>query len=192
MDALELLHQRRSMGKLEGPAPSADQLDALYRAALRAPDHKEMRPYRFIEFSGTGIDRLGEIFAESDRQTDPEISEKHLAAARKKPKRAPLIIAVIAHITPDNKKVPPVEQIITAGCAAHAMLYAAFAQGLGAMWRTGTYAHDRGVWQALGLGEHEQLLGYLYLGHPAGKLREAPREAHEKFVERWDGEEKGR
>ena len=37
MDAMTLLHERRSMGKLAGPAPSAEQLDALYRAALRAP-----------------------------------------------------------------------------------------------------------------------------------------------------------
>ncbi|WP_110666018.1 nitroreductase family protein [Salinicola halophilus] len=187
MDALELLHQRRSAGKLADPAPSAVQLDALYRAALRAPDHKEMKPYRFIEFSGAGLDRLGDIFAESDRQSEPDISDKHLASARKKAKRAPMIIAVIADITPDSKKVPPVEQIITAGCAAHAMLYAAYAQGLGAMWRTGTYAHDRRVWKALGLGKNEELLGYLYLGQPAGKLRGAPKEAYDKFVERWNG-----
>ena len=36
------------------------------------------------------------------------------------------------------------------------MLYAAYAQGLGAMWRTGTYAHDKIVWRGLGLGEHEE------------------------------------
>jgi CRISPR/Cas system-associated protein Csm6 len=40
MEAMQLLHERSSMGKLTGPAPSAEQLEAIYRAALRAPDHK--------------------------------------------------------------------------------------------------------------------------------------------------------
>ncbi|OLO02672.1 MULTISPECIES: nitroreductase family protein [Salinicola] len=185
MDAMTLLHERRSMGKLAGPAPSAEQLDAIYRAALRAPDHKEMTPYRFIEISGEGLDRLGELFARSDYQANPHIDDGSLDAARKKPRRAPMIIAVIARITPDLPKVPPVEQIISAGCAAHAMLYAAFAQGLGAMWRTGTYAHDRTVWRGLGLGEQEELIGYLYLGQPGGRYPDAPARNPADFVERW-------
>ncbi|MDH4572687.1 nitroreductase family protein [Salinicola acroporae] len=185
MDAMTLLHQRRSMGKLAGPAPTTEQLDALYRAALRAPDHKEMTPYRFIEISGEGLDRLGELFARSDYQANPHIDDGSLDAARKKPKRAPMIIAVIARITPDLPKVPPVEQIISAGCAAHAMLYAAFAQGLGAMWRTGTYAHDKSVWRGLGLGENEELIGYLYLGQVGGRYPEAPARDPEAYLERW-------
>ena len=44
MDAMTLLHERSSMGKLCSPAPDADQMDAIYRAALRAPDHKELTP----------------------------------------------------------------------------------------------------------------------------------------------------
>ena len=58
MEALTLLHERSSMGKLAGPAPSREQLDALYHAALRAPDHKELMPWRFIEFSGAGLDSV--------------------------------------------------------------------------------------------------------------------------------------
>ena len=65
MDALTLLHERSSMGKLGAPAPSAGQLEAIYQAALRAPDHKELRPWRFIEFSGEGRERLGELYAEA-------------------------------------------------------------------------------------------------------------------------------
>ncbi|WP_110647463.1 nitroreductase family protein [Salinicola peritrichatus] len=186
MDAMTLLHERRSMGKLTGPAPTAEQLDALYRAALRAPDHKEMTPYRFIEISGEGLDRLGELFAQSDYQANPHIDDGSLDAARKKPKRAPMIIAVIARITPDLPKVPPIEQVISAGCAAQAMLYAAYAQGLGAMWRTGTYAHDRTVWRGLGLDEHEELIGYLYLGQVGGRYPDAPARDPKDFVEHWN------
>lgn len=186
MDALTLLHERRSMGKLTGPAPTAEQLDALYRAALRVPDHQELAPWHFIEISGDGLDRLGELFAKADYQANPHIDDGSLDAARKKPKRAPMVIAVIARITPDLAKVPPVEQILSAGCAAHAMLYAAYAQGLGAMWRTGGYAHDKTVWRGLGLGENDELIGFLYLGQPGGRYPEPPLRHPDAFIERWD------
>ena len=67
MDALTLLHERNSMGKLMAPAPSAEQMEAIYQAALRAPDHAELTPWRFIEFTGGGLERLGELFAEAER-----------------------------------------------------------------------------------------------------------------------------
>lgn len=44
MDALTLLHERSSMGKLTEPAPSADQLSAIYQAALRAQTIKSCAP----------------------------------------------------------------------------------------------------------------------------------------------------
>lgn len=186
MDAMTLLHERNSMGKLMGPAPDREQLDALYRAALRAPDHKELTPWRFIEFSGEGIDRLGELFAEAEYQANPHIDEGTLDAIRKKPKRAPMIIAVIARIVPDQPKVPRIEQLLSAGCAAHGILLAAHAQGLGAMWRTGSFAFDKVVRKGLGLGEHDEIVAFIYLGQPGGRLKRLAERDPADFVERWD------
>lgn len=186
MDAMTLLHERSSMGKLMGPAPSAEQLDALYRAALRAPDHKELTPWRFIEFSGEGLDRLGELFAEAEYREDPHIDDVYLDAARKKPKRAPMVVAVIAKVTPDLPKVPKLEQVISAGCAAYAMMLAAHAQGLGAMWRTGHFAFNTTVHKGLGLGEEDEIVGFLYLGQPGGRHKPLPSRDPEDFIERWN------
>lgn len=186
MDAMTLLHERSSMGKLCSPAPDAAQLDAIYRAALRAPDHKELTPWRFIEFSGEGLTRLGELFAEAEFHNNPHIDDAALNAARKKPLRAPMIIAVVAKITPDQPKVPPLEQSLSAGCAAHGMLLAAQALGLGAMWRTGHYAFDPTVKKGLGLGEHDELVAFLYLGQMGGRHKPLPERDPADFVERWN------
>ncbi|SDK82995.1 Nitroreductase [Modicisalibacter muralis] len=186
MDAMTLLHERNSMGKLMGPAPERQQLDALYRAALRAPDHKELMPWRFIEFSGDGIDRLGDLFAEAEYQANPHIDEAKLDAIRNKPKRAPMIIAVIAKVVPDQPKVPRIEQLLSAGCAAHGILLAAHAQGLGAMWRTGSFAFDKVVRQGLGLCENDEIVAFIYLGQPGGRLKRLPEHDPADFVERWD------
>ena len=186
MDAMTLLHERSSMGKLMGPPPAPDQLEAIYRAALRAPDHKELRPWRFIEFSGEGLNRLGELFAEAEFREDPHAGDAVLDAARKKPLRAPMIIAVIAKVTPDVPKVPKVEQVISAGCAAHAILLAAQALGLGAMWRSGKYAFDPAVHKGLGLEEDDEIVAFLYIGQLGGRHKPLPEHRIDDFVERWN------
>ncbi|MBZ5486362.1 nitroreductase family protein [Halomonas aquamarina] len=185
MDALTLLHERSSMGKLVEPAPTAEQLDALYKAALRAPDHKELRPWRFIEFTGEGRERLGELFAEAEFQEDPGASDDTLNAARKKPLRAPMIIAVIAKVTPDLPKVPKMEQVISAGCAAHGILLAAHGLGLGAMWRSGKYAFDPVVRKGLSLEENDEVVAFIYLGNLGGRHKPLPQHDAADFVERW-------
>ncbi|MHB0776453.1 nitroreductase family protein [Halomonas sp. WWR20] len=185
MDAMTLLHERSSMGKLSGPPPDAEQLDAMYRAALRAPDHKELTPWRFIEFSGEGLDRLGDLFAEAERNKDPQADEKALDSVRKKPKRAPMIIAVIAKVVPDLPKVPPIEQVLSAGCAAQNILLAAQALGLGGMWRTGTFAFDETVRTGLGLDRDDEIVGFLYLGHLGGRHKPVPSRDPSDYVERW-------
>ncbi len=50
-----------------------------------------------------------------------------------------------------------------------AMQQAAFAQGFGGIWRTGTYAQLDFVKQALELGEDDEIVGFLYLGTPSGE-----------------------
>lgn len=185
MDAITLLHERSSMGKLVGPAPSREQLETLYRAALRAPDHKELRPWRFIEFAGEGLDRLGELFAEAEFREDPSASDDTLNAARLKPKRAPMVIGVVAKVTPEVPGVPKVEQVISAGCAAHGILLAAHALGLGAMWRSGKYAFDDTVRKGLRLGDHDELVAFIYLGQLGGRHKPTVEHDVESFVERW-------
>ncbi|RUR35992.1 nitroreductase family protein [Vreelandella populi] len=185
MDGLTLLHNRSSMGKLVEPAPTAEQMDAIYKAALRAPDHKELRPWRFIEFTGEGRTRLGELFAEAEFQEDPSASDDTLNSARKKPLRAPMIIAVIAKVTPDLPKVPKMEQVISAGCAAHGILLAAHAQELGAMWRSGKYAFDPVVRKGLSLDEDDEVVAFIYLGNLGGRHKPLPQHNVADFVERW-------
>lgn len=186
MDAITLLHERSSIGKLTEPGPSPEQLGDMYQAALRAPDHKELRPWRFIEFSGEGRERLGELFAEAEFQEDPSVSDETLNAARKKPLRAPMIIAVIAKVTPDIAKVPKMEQVISAGCAAHGILLAAHGLGLGAMWRSGKYAFDAVVRKGLNLDADDEVVAFIYLGSLAGRHKPLAQHSAADFVERWN------
>ena len=75
--------------------------------------------------------------------------------------------------------------MLAAGCAAHAILYAAHAQGVGAVWRTGALAEYPVIKAGLGLEDNEQLIAYMYLGPPFNSLRKAPEVDPTDFLSTW-------
>ncbi len=184
MDALELLHNRVSCPVLLEPAPSAEQMENLFKAAMRAPDHASLRPWRFLVVENEQREALGEVYLKAGLEDDPELSEAKQKKLRNAALRAPVVVVAIANKT-EHPKVPMSEQIITAGCATHAMLYAAHAQGIGAMWRTGPMAYHPTVMSELGLTEQEEIVGFLYLGTPK-VVRQAPEVDTTEYVTRWE------
>ncbi|BDM64756.1 nitroreductase [Shewanella sp. NFH-SH190041] len=169
MQALDLLLKRQSCPRLEAPAPTADQLAQILAAGMRVPDHGGLTPWQFIVAQDAGLTRLGDIFAAAASAAGGD--EANITRAAQLPLRAPMVITVAAKVQP-HTKVPALEQQIAAGCAVMAMQQAAFALGLGSIWRTGTYAFDRSVHEALELGGEDQIVGFLYVGTPVVKAPE--------------------
>ena len=113
-----------------------------------------------------------------------QYSQATLDKARAMPLRAPLVVVVVARLQ-DHFKVPKSEQLITAGCAAHAIELAAYAQGIGAVWRTGELSYNAHVAKGLGLTDGEEVVAFLYLGTPQNELRDAPKVSSAEFVKAW-------
>lgn len=187
MDALAALHQRVSITKLAEPAPDKTQLNQLFKAALRAADHGNMRPWRFLVIEKEGLVKLGDLFARVALANKPEITGPELERFKSMPLRAPMIIACIA-ATQENSKVPHIEQIIAAGAATQNLITAAFALGLGAVWRTGDMAYDPQVKAALGLVTNEELVGYVYIGTPSVPVHLPREQKPEDFFSYWSQE----
>jgi nitroreductase len=77
--------------------------------------------------------------------------------------------------------------LLAAACAAHGILLAAYAQGIGAVWRTGDLSYSAHVAKGLGLTAGEEVIGFLYLGTPQNPPRTAPKEDLAAFVQAWPG-----
>lgn len=185
MDALTALTTRVSPVALDAPGPSGDALASILEAAVAAPDHGRMRPWRFILIEGSARDKFGALLAESLRRREPAAPAGKLEAERKKALRAPLIV-VVAAVLQAGAKVPEVEQIVAVGAAAQNMLVAAYALGFGGFWRTGAIAYDAAMKRALGLAETDAIVGFLYLG--TTKTPGQPRQSDTVSVtRRWDG-----
>ena len=68
MQALDALLNRVSVPRLVDPAPDAAQREIMFGAALRSPDHGQLRPYRFLTVEGTARERMGALLAEALEQ----------------------------------------------------------------------------------------------------------------------------
>ena len=163
-DPLKALRRYSTPAKLLiDPAPDEAQLEQILEIAMGAPDHGRIRPYRFISIRGPARQALSDLFGRAVKQRDANVSAEYLKKQMDKPLRSPLIVVVVASLI-ESPKIPKIEQMLSAGAAAHNILLASNALGFGSVWLTGDNAYDPIVCEALGLADNEKIIGFVYLG----------------------------
>ena len=187
MISIDSLNQRRSVPsrQLGEPGPTAAQLDELLHAAIRAPDHGKLAPWRLLLVRGDARMRLGATLADLHSRKEPDIAPAALEKDRERFSHAPLIVAVIARIEDDHPKIPAQEQLLSAGCVAYNLLLGAHAQGFGAQWLTGWAAYDRDAAALLGLSRNERVIGFVHVGAAKEPAPERNRPAFADVVSEW-------
>ena len=168
MELFDAIYSRQSNGNIKPDPLPHELIEKLLAAAVQAPNHHKVRPWRFVVFSGAGRQRLGEALAQMRLQKNPTASEVVLAVERSLPFRAPVVIAIGVD-QPDGPKVLEIENVVAAACAGENLLLAAQALGLAAKWRTGDAALSPEVKAACGLTPDQHLIGFIYVGYPASE-----------------------
>jgi nitroreductase len=178
MDVFEAIHSRHSQGKvIQEPVPR-ELIEKLLSAAVQAPNHYKVRPWRFVVLTGSAREKLGEVFAASQLDRYPGLPPEALAKTRALPLRAPVLIAVGVD-KPTETKVLEIENICAAAAACQNLLLAAQAEGLAAKWRTGEWARDPNVKEFLGFAPDQHLVAFLYIGYPEFVAEYEPRPSFE-------------
>jgi nitroreductase len=165
MDTLGAIHTRQSVGKVKPNPVPRETIEKLLSAAVQAPNHYKVRPWRFVVLTGASREKLGEVLASSLKEKQPDFPPEAFAKESSKPLRAPVVIAVGVD-KPTEAKVDQVENICATAAAVENLLIAAHAEGLGAKWRTGGPATDPMVKQFLGFEPDQHLIAFLYIGYP--------------------------
>jgi nitroreductase len=172
MDALELLMSRTSAVRLTDPAPTPETLKVILEAAVRAPDHGRLCPWRMVVIEGEARKTLAGAMVAALREKNPDSSSELLEREGAKALRAPLIVAVAARVR-SNIKIPEIEQLFAVAAAAQNIMLAVHALGFGAMWKTGDAAYDEGVKVTIGLEPTDAVIGFIYIGtRGAERVRE--------------------
>ncbi|MDF3020612.1 MAG: nitroreductase [Steroidobacteraceae bacterium] len=167
MDALDSLVTRQSAKTYGASAPSKEHLAQVMQAAVRAPDHGRLRPWRFMLIEGDQRRKFGDLLAASALRRVPGLSEGDLQRERDKALRAPLIIVTACRVVPGTK-VPAIEQLMAAGAATQNILLALHALGYVAAWKTGEAAYDAEVKKSLGFAADDHIVGFVYTGGGMG------------------------
>lgn len=167
MDAFQAILARRSVGRLTEPAPSDEELARILEAAVAAPDHGELKPWKFVVLRGDEKDRFGEVLEQAYvarcRAIGAQPTDGQLKKERTKLGRAPLVVIACA-VNQHSEEIPWIEQLLAVGAAVQNLLLAATALGFGSMWRTGPAAYDHRVMRAAGLTDDDAIVGFIYLG----------------------------
>lgn len=161
------INSRRSMGNLDAPAPTRPQIEAAIECAATAPDHKKLKPWRFIVTQGEARHQLGQALLKAAQEiaaSEGEVlSEKDIKKTQSMPLRAPLIITVVTKIQA-HKKVPPFEQMLSAGAAVQNLILALKAQGFSTLWRTGLLCNEPAVKAYFDVGPDDYVTAFVYTG----------------------------
>jgi nitroreductase len=188
---LGLLLARQSVGikHLAEPGPDEAQLRRMVDAALRAPDHGGLVPFRFVAVRGAARDRLARLFAQAARDAGKD--EAGVALDAERAGRAPLTLAVLARLDSGHPQVPLHEQWACVGGALTNLLNAAHALGFGGKMLSGAKVRHPALQQAF-CGPGETLLGWVALGTPVA----SPKRGHDKpaaagVLRQWPAEEPG-
>ncbi len=162
-DALQTLISRHSLGikHLTDPGPDAADLEQMALAALKAPDHAELVPFRFRVIRGEARQALAALFERAARDAGKDEAGARLDAERAL--KAPVSVAVLARIDLGHPVVPAHEQWIAVGAALANYLNAAHALGFAGKMLSGAKARHPMLTQAL-CAPGETLVGWLALG----------------------------
>lgn len=173
--ALQALLSRYSVGikHLVEPGPGPEQLGLMVQAALRAPDHGALVPFRFSVVMPAQRQQFADLLQQAALDAD-----KTGAAAdmdRERALRAPLSVAVIARIDLGHPLAPGHEQWMAVGGAVSNFLSAAHALGYAGKMLSGAKVRAPAVVAAF-CDAGETLVGWISLG----TAQRAPASKHDK------------
>lgn len=162
-----LTHRRSNLAKaMAGPGPDASQLDRILEIGARVPDHRKLCPWSLVVFQGDARATFGSHLAAAYRDDNPEHPEDRVTFEADRFMRAPLVIAVLSTPKACVRGTPVWEQQLSAAAVCMNLCLAAQATGFGAQWLTEWYAYDARIHAALGMGDGDQVAGFIYIGTP--------------------------
>lgn len=183
-EAMKQLLTRQSVGPkhLVPPLPSEEQVWLAVAAALRAPDHQKLVPFRFVLIPDEMRPLLGEFFADFARRCGK--SEQEIVVERERAMLGPVLLALIARIESDHPRVPPHEQWLAVGGALANFLMALHVMGFGAKVLSGRKAADPVICDAF-CESGETLVGWIAAGTSAKALHPRHNDNPDTILRRW-------
>lgn len=185
---IDYLLSRRSSKFVQAPGPTDEQLSLILQAAMSAPDHGRLQPWRFSLIRGQAIERLADLALSATKAAGLPLTPQKEASTRSWLAKVPLLIAVACRMDHANTKIPEHERLLATGAAVTNMLNAIHMLGYAAFWSTGLGTYVDEVNEALGFdGLDYRFMGYVAVGTPIDAPLSLARPDYRQFVTEWTG-----
>jgi len=172
MDRFHLLQEtiagRRSTkpAVLNGKKIEDGQVRQLLELANWAPTHANTEPWRFMVYSGAGVQQFCREHAELYRTHTPPAAftpAKYEKQLHNGDKASHLIVVYMKR--GNNPNITALEEICATAAAVENILLGAEALGIAVLWSTGGMLLHPVMKDYFGLGNEDVLLGMLYMGY---------------------------
>jgi nitroreductase len=145
--------------------------DALVRRILEnatwAPNHGGTEPWKFVVFTGAGLEKLARFQAEAYKENSGEnFKEATYNNLLANPLKASHVIALCMKRN-EARRFPEIEEVEAVACAVQNIYLSVTVYGLGGYWTTGGVTYNEKAKSFFGLGDDDKLLGFFYLAHVA-------------------------
>lgn len=180
-----LMQSRRTIlpKRLAAPGPDTTQLQQILVAAASAPDHGQVRPWRFVLVPDDARAALAQAFGGALLERDPQATAEQVLQAQEKAHRSPCLMLVVVRTDCDDPDIDLPERLISTGCAVQNMLLVATALGFGSALTSGKALKSAVLRALFGLTEGEHALCFISLGTvQSRKLSPRQRPVPEDYV----------
>lgn len=158
----ELIKGRRSIKKFKQDDISIEEMIEILEVAKWAPNHKMTEPWRFLLYSEEGKDTFVDAYVQSQTSSDGIVPVK----AEKKAsyfKQIPLHLVVVMPEDPRQKTWD--EDYGAVSAMVQNIQLAAWARGIGMIWRTNDWIYNPIFREALGVKPGEKIVATLMIGY---------------------------
>ncbi len=167
-DFNEVMQHRRSVYpyQFENKTIPHETILQILENANRAPTHKLTQPWRFIVFSGKGLQTFADLQTEIyTKYSGENFKEKKLKNLTEYPLMSSHVIAIGMKRTTEIN-IPEEEEIIATACAIENIYLSVTAYGLGGYLSTGGITYIKEAKQYFNLDSLDKLIGFFYIGYP--------------------------
>lgn len=168
--------------RLSEPGPSAAQIEHMFRAAAAAPDHGQLRPWRFVLVGADKRAELADVFAQALMDRDASATPEQIESAREKAYRAPWLALVVACLGPREPDIPMLERMVSVGCAVQNMLLSAHSMAFGAGLTSGQAMSSARMRSLFQLQAGEEAVCFINVGTASKRKPPSLRPEPSEFV----------
>jgi len=161
-------------------------VNELLSLAHWAPTHGRTEPWQFFVYAGEALEKFGKAHADlywANTEEDKRMEATYHKLEHNVDKASHLVIAAMKR--GQNPKIPLIEEICAASAAVQNILLGAAALGIASFWSTGGMTHKPALKDLLGLGEHDIVLGLLFLGYTDEPVKEGVRNSSISEKVKW-------